>query len=80
MAKTKFKELVSLSNEALHGRLLELRKEIMKENAQIARGTTLKSPGKLKTMKKDVSRILTALTQQTINAQKLSSNTEGGKS
>jgi large subunit ribosomal protein L29 len=61
MAKLKHKELIAMSDDDLKSKLHELRKGIMKEKAQIARGTTLKSPGKLKIMKKDVARILTVI-------------------
>jgi len=53
----KFKELKALAPTELEERLVELRMELMKENAQVAIGTTPKSPGKIKQNKKDIARI-----------------------
>ena len=66
MPRLKHKELLNLNNDDLKGKLLELRKELMKDNAQIARGTTPKSSGKLRTTKKDIARILTVLREKEI--------------
>ncbi len=57
----KIKEIVDTPKEELKNRLNELRKELIKLNAQIATGTTPKSPGQLKQIKKTVARILTVL-------------------
>lgn len=53
----KIKELKSMSEEDLKEKLGELKKELMKENAQIAAGTVPKSPGKVRTMKKTIAKI-----------------------
>ena len=66
MAKLKHKELVKLSEDDLKNKLLELKKELMKDNAQIASGTVPKSSGKIRTAKKDIARILTVLRQKEI--------------
>jgi large subunit ribosomal protein L29 len=60
----KFKELKTLSNEELKSKLVELRKELMKQNAQIAIGTVPKSPGKVKQNKKTVAQILMILSSE----------------
>lgn len=57
----KIKEIRDMPKEELKNRLDELRKELIKLNAQIATGTTPKSPGQLKQIKKTVARILTVL-------------------
>jgi len=57
----KIKEIRSLPKDELKNRLEELRKELVKLNAQIATGTTPKSPGQIKQIKKTVARILTVL-------------------
>lgn len=57
----KIKEIRSMPKEDIVNRLDELRKELIKLNAQIATGTTPKSPGNLKQIKKNVARILTVL-------------------
>jgi large subunit ribosomal protein L29 len=55
----KIKELRSLSDKDLEDKLLELRKEVMKINGQVATGTTPKSSGHLKQFKKNIARINT---------------------
>ena len=50
-----------MAKEDLNARLEELRKDLIKQNAQIATGTTPKSPGQIKQMKKTIARILTVM-------------------
>jgi ribosomal protein L29 len=57
----KAKELKSKSRDELESQLLELRKELIKLNTQVATGTTLKSPGQVKKVKKNIARLLTEL-------------------
>tara|TARA_Y100000310_G_scaffold310852_1_gene356550 strand:+ start:7409 stop:7615 length:207 start_codon:yes stop_codon:yes gene_type:complete len=57
----KTKELSSISKEELEKKIVELRKELIKNNTQIAAGTTPKSPGQVREMKKTIARILTIL-------------------
>ena len=57
MAKINKKELKSMNKEDLQTKLNDLRKELIKENAQIAVGTTPKSPGQIKQLKKAIARI-----------------------
>jgi ribosomal protein L29 len=57
----KTKDLKSKSKEELEAQLLELRKELIKLNTQVATGTTLKSPGQVKKVKKSIARLLTQL-------------------
>jgi large subunit ribosomal protein L29 len=57
----KAKELRPMSESDLNGKLAELRKELMKHNAQIATGTTPKSPGQVRSTKKTIAKILTEL-------------------
>ncbi len=54
----KIKEIRVLNPEDLQIKLEELKKELMKTNAQIATGTTPKSPGKVKEIKKTIAKIL----------------------
>ena len=54
----KIKEIKTMSKEDLNSKLEELKKELMKTNAQIATGTTPKSPGKVKEIKKTIAKIL----------------------
>ena len=60
----KAKEIRSMSKEDLNAKLEELRKELMKISAQIATGTTPKSPGQAKQIKKNIARILTILNEK----------------
>lgn len=68
----KIKELRALGQTELQQKLLELHKELMKDNAQVATGTIPKNPGKLKLAKKTIARI------HTIIAQKASPANAGG--
>lgn len=61
MAKITFNDLKQMSKDELISKLNEFRKELMKLNAQVATGTTPKSPGHLKNIKKNISRINTLL-------------------
>ena len=60
----KIKELRLLSKEDMKTRLGELKKELIKHNAQIATGTIPKSPGQVKQTKKTIARILTILKEK----------------
>ena len=57
----KNKELQAMSLKELETKLVELRKDLIKENAQISTGTTPKSPGKVRNSKKTIAKILTIL-------------------
>ncbi len=60
----KFKEIKAMSDAQLRDKMLEVKKELIKSNAQVATGTTPKSPGQLKQMKKTIAKILTAMNQK----------------
>ena len=60
----KNKDLKKLSKQQMEKQLIELRKELIKLNTQVATGTTLKSPGKLKNTKKTIARLLTELNKK----------------
>ena len=60
----KAKELRQMSTKELKSKLQELRKEMMKQNAQIATGTSVKSPGQVKQTKKTIAKILTIVHSQ----------------
>jgi ribosomal protein L29 len=57
----KTKELHSMKAEELKSKKIELQKELMKFNAQVAVGTTPKQPTLLKSIKKNIARINTEL-------------------
>ena len=59
----KVRDLRGMPKEELLNKLNELKKELVKQNAQIATGTTPKSPGQVKQTKKTIAKILTILKQ-----------------
>jgi large subunit ribosomal protein L29 len=54
----KIKEIRSMNKVDLTAKLEELKKERIKLNAQVSTGTTPKSPGQVKQVKKNIARIL----------------------
>ncbi|MEK6959709.1 MAG: 50S ribosomal protein L29 [Nanoarchaeota archaeon] len=57
----KAKELQIMSSKELNEKLNELSKELIKDRATAATGTTPKSPGKMRTSKRTIARIHQAL-------------------
>jgi large subunit ribosomal protein L29 len=55
----KTKELRNLTKKDMETKLDELKKELIKMNAQVATGTVPKSPGQIKQIKKTIAKILT---------------------
>ena len=55
------KEISALGKNELTARLGELRKELMKLNAQVAIGTPPKKSASIRTIKKNIARLLTAM-------------------
>lgn len=55
----KIKELRKTAPEELDKKLGELRKDLVKLNAQVATGTGVKSPGQIRQIKRTIARILT---------------------
>ena len=68
----KAKEIRATDKNTLNEKILELKKELVKVNAQVAIGTALKNPGQVKKIKKTLARILT------INSQKDLEKTKSG--
>lgn len=62
----KIKEIQALDEKSLLGKIEELRMELLKENSQVATGTTPKSPGHLRNLKKTIARIHTVLNQRRV--------------
>jgi large subunit ribosomal protein L29 len=60
----KFKELDALDDKSLNTKLRDLKLELMKENSQVATGTSAKSSGKLRSIKKTIARIKTIMTSR----------------
>ena len=59
MAIINKEELRNMSIDDMSAKIVELKKELVKHNAQIATGTTPKSPGRVKEIKKTIARMLT---------------------
>ena len=60
----KIKDIRGMDIGSLNAKLLELKKEMIKVNAQIAIGTAPKSPGQVKSIKKTIAKILTVLNEK----------------
>ncbi len=58
MSRLRQNELKQMNPSELQQKIAELRKELMKLNAQIASGTTPKSPGHVRIIKKNIARIM----------------------
>jgi large subunit ribosomal protein L29 len=66
----KTKEIRGMDRESLNTKLSELKKELIKINAQVAIGTTPKSPGQVKAVKKTIAKILTVLRDKPVTKEK----------
>ena len=53
------KDIRKMKNEELNNKLSDLKRELMKVNAQIAQGASPEKPGRIKEIKRTVARILT---------------------
>ncbi|HLC22553.1 MAG TPA: 50S ribosomal protein L29 [Candidatus Nanoarchaeia archaeon] len=62
--KSKTSELRGMSTQLLEEKLSELKKNLMKINAQIATGTIPENPGNVRNIKKTVARILMIITEK----------------
>jgi large subunit ribosomal protein L29 len=60
----KIKELKSTGVEDLRAKMVELKKQLMKDYTQVSTGTTPKSPGQIRAAKKTIARILTILKEK----------------
>jgi ribosomal protein L29 len=54
-------DATKMSKDELRAKELELRKELIKLNAQVSTGTAPKNPRQIRTTKKYIARLLTAL-------------------
>lgn len=59
----KTKEIRAMKKEELESKLSELRKELMKLNAQVHTGAVPKNAGQLKLIKKTIAKILTVMNE-----------------
>ena len=61
-----------MDNASLNEKLTELKKELVKVNAQVAIGTALKNPGQVRVIKKTLARILTLSSEKEVEKSKQS--------
>ena len=54
----RYKELEAMNEKDLDKKLEDVELELMKLNAQVATGTTPKSPGQIKQLKKTIAQIM----------------------
>ena len=64
MALIKKHEFKTMTADAMNSRLTELRKELVKLNAQVSRGTPPENPGKIRTIKRNIARLITFTEQK----------------
>jgi len=64
MTLIKKSELKNLSKEEMKNKMFELKKELMKLRAQVSRGTPPENPGKIRSLKRNIARILTLQKQK----------------
>ena len=55
----KLKEIKNLEKNVFDEKIAEMKKELVKINAQVAIGTALKNPGQTRQIKKTIARMLT---------------------
>ena len=60
----KIKDIRKMKTEELNKKLRELKLELMKELANVKMGRPIKNPGKIKSIKKSIARILTVLNER----------------
>ena len=60
------KEFKNLGIDDLNLKIIELKKELMKLNAQKSTGSSLKNPGLVRQTRKNIARILTLIRQKEI--------------
>lgn len=59
MALLRYKDVKNMSDDEKRFKIEELRKELVKQNAQRSTGTPLKSSGRMKEIRKAIARIMT---------------------
>ncbi|RME55514.1 50S ribosomal protein L29 [Candidatus Woesearchaeota archaeon] len=67
MAKIKASELRKMDLSSLKSKLDDLRKDLLKVNAQRSMGTALENPGQVKQIKKAIARVLMVINEKSKN-------------
>ena len=60
----KTEEIRSMAEKDIQIKLIELHKELIKHNAQIATGTQVKNPGQIRQTKKTIAKLKTVLNEK----------------
>jgi len=63
-------ELKNMNEKQLMDRLYELKKQLMKTNAQRSTKTTPENPGQIRAMKKSIAKVLTKLNNIDMGVEK----------
>jgi large subunit ribosomal protein L29 len=63
-------ELKAMKEDQLRSQILESKKELMKLKSQVSRGTPPENPGKIRSIKKGIARMLTMLNMKKIGGAK----------
>lgn len=64
MAILRKTEIKNMDTKTLNDKLVSLKKELVKINAQIAMGTLPENPGRIKEVKRTIARIITKLNKK----------------
>ncbi len=70
MALIKKNELKIMKETELKTKLIDLRKELMRYNSQVATKTTPENPGRIRLIKKTIAKIYTQLNQRKMELKK----------
>ncbi len=62
----KYKELAKLTEKELTEQAMGLKQELAKERAVIASGTRSEKPGKIRTIRRQIARIFTAISAKKV--------------
>lgn len=73
----KLSEIRSMEISALHEKVAELKTELAKEKALVASGTRPEKPGKIKSIRKTIARILTIIKEKEKTVKKEKQKKEG---
>lgn len=69
--KIKNEELRKMNVQELQNKLVDMKKDLIKINAQIATGTVPENPGNIKNIKKTIARIYTIMKEKEGKKKKL---------
>ncbi len=65
----KFQEITKMKEPELQQKLVELRRQLLKDKTEIAKGSQVKNRGQITVTKKTIARILTLLNQQKLQKE-----------